>query len=394
MIAGVKGSAVLSALLILLPWDARAAEDMAGAIRELARKTVALAGRGEPVSINWRNLSSLSSGDFNQARTAFETAVREAGGRVSDIAPLLDARITLSENASQFLLIEETRKGEDRQVWLASWKRPAAVGPPAGSAITLGKKLVWEQTEQILDVAMLANGVLVLSPSRLVLQGSAAAQSLPIAPPRPWPRDLRGHLRVNGGGFKAYLPGVACSGTVEPSLTMECHPSDEPWTLDEGPHGVLLANFVAGRNYFDGRVFAANGIRKTLAPFFSAASTEENGRTYWLLAMLDGRTQILDAALEPVGNIASWGSDLAATEAHCGGGWQILATKPGEAREPDAIRAFQLVNRSPVPLSPPLELPGPVTAFWSLGGNTAAAIVNDLGTGRHQAYVITVNCGE
>ncbi len=394
MIAGVKGSAVLSALLILLPWDARAAEDMAGAIRELARKTVALAGRGEPVSINWRNLSSLPSGDFNQARTAFETAVREAGGRVSDIAPLLDARITLSENASQFLLIEETRKGEDRQVWLASWKRPAAVGPPAGSAITLGKKLVWEQTEQILDVAMLANGVLVLSPSRLVLQGSAAAQSLPIAPPRPWPRDLRGHLRVNGGGFKAYLPGVACSGTVEPSLTMECHPSDEPWTLDEGPHGVLLANFVAGRNYFDGRVFAANGIRKTLAPFFSAASTEENGRTYWLLAMLDGRTQILDAALEPVGNIASWGSDLAATEAHCGGGWQILATKPGEAREPDAIRAFQLVNRSPVPLSPPLELPGPVTAFWSLGGNTAAAIVNDLGTGRHQAYVITVNCGE
>ena len=83
MIAGVKGSAVLSALLILLPWDARAAEDMAGAIRELARKTVALAGRGEPVSINWRNLSSLPSGDFNQARTAFETAVREAGGRGS-----------------------------------------------------------------------------------------------------------------------------------------------------------------------------------------------------------------------------------------------------------------------------------------------------------------------
>ena len=122
---------------------------------------------------------------------------------------------------------------------------------------------------------------------------------------------------------------------------MECHPSDEPWTLDEGPRGVLLANFAAGRNYFDGRVFAANGIRKTLAPFFSVASTEENGRTYWLLAMLDGRTQILDAALEPVGNIASWGSDLAATETHCGGGSQILATKPGETREPDAVRAFQ-----------------------------------------------------
>ena len=395
MIAGVKGSAVLSALLILLPWDARAADDMAGAIRELARKTVALAGRGEPVSVNWRNLSSLPSGDFNQARIAFEAAVRDAGGRVSDIAPLVDARITLSENASQFLLVEEARKGEDRQVWISSWKRPAAVGPPAGSALTLGKKLVWEQAEPILDVAMLG----YRSPGALSFpsqscKGAPRRNRCPITPPRPWPRDLRGHLRVNGGGFKAYLPGVACSGTVEPSLTMECHPSDEPWTLDEGPRGVLLANFVAGRNYFDGRVFAANGIRKTLAPFFSVASTEENGRTYWLLAMLDGRTQILDAALEPVGNVASWGSDLAATEAHCGGGWQILATKPGETREPDAVRAFQLVNRTPVPLSAPLELPGPVTAFWSLGGNTALAVVNDLDNGRYQAYVITVNCGE
>jgi hypothetical protein len=292
------------------------------------------------------------------------------------------------------LLVEEARKGEDRQVWISSWKRPAAVGPPAGSALTLGKKLVWEQVDPILDVAMLGTGLLVLSPSRLSMQGGPATQSQPITPARPWPRDLRGHLRVNGGGFKAYLPGVACSGAIEPAFTMECHPSDEPWTLDEGPRGVLLANFVAGRNYFDGRVFAASGIRKTLAPFFSAASTEENGHTYWLMTMLDGRTQILDAALEPVGNVASWGSDLAATEAHCGGGWQILATKPGEAREPDAIRAFQLVNRTPVPLSAPLELPGPVTAFWSLGGNTALAVVNNLDNGRYQAYVITVNCGE
>ena len=84
MIAGVKGSAVLSALLILLPWDAWAADDMAGAVRELARRTAAFAVRGEPVSVSWRNLSTLASGDFNQARTVFEGAVREAGGRVSE----------------------------------------------------------------------------------------------------------------------------------------------------------------------------------------------------------------------------------------------------------------------------------------------------------------------
>jgi hypothetical protein len=397
MIAGVKGSAVLSALLILLPWDARAADDMAGAARELARKTVAFAGRGEPVSVSWRNLSSLASGDFNQARMAFDAALREAGARVSEIAPVVDARLTVSGNPSQFLLVEEARKGEDRQVWIASWNRPAPTGAPAGSTLTLEKKLVWEQEEQILDVVMLGPGILVLSPSHVSLRGDTVTQTVPLTPPRPWPRDLRGHLRVNGGGFKAYLPGVACSGAADPSLTisltMECHPSDEPWTLDAGTRGVLLASFTPGRNHFDGRVSTANGIRKTLAPFFSAASAEENGRPYWLLAMLDGRTQILDAALDPVGSVASWGSDLSSTEAHCGGGSQILATKAGEAREPDAVRAFGLVNRTPVPLSAPLDLPGPVTAFWSLGGNGALAVVSDLATGRSQAYVITVNCG-
>lgn len=393
MIAGVKGSAVLSALLILLPLDAPAADDLGGAVRELARKTVAFAGRGEPVSVSWRNLAPLASGDFNQARLAFDAAVREGGGRVTEIAPVVEARLTVSSNPSQFLLVEEARKGDDLQVWIASWKRTAPAGAPTGSAVTLEKKLVWEQEEPILDVVLLGPGILVLSPSSVSLRLESAAQSLPLTPSRPWPRDLRGHLRVNGGGFRAYLPGVACSGALDPSLTMECHPSDEPWTLDAGPRGVLLASFAAGRNHFDGRVSTANGSRKTLAPFFSAASAEENGRPYWLLAMLDGRTQVLDAALDPVGSVASWGSDIAGTEAHCGGGSQTLATKAGDAREPDAIRAFGLVNRTPVPLSAPLDLPGPVTAFWSLGGNTALAVVSDLASGRYQAYVITVNCG-
>ena len=393
MIAGVKRSAVLSALLILLPWSARAADDMAGAVRELARKTAALAGRGEPVSIAWRNISPLPSGDFNQARMAFEAALRDAGVRPSDVAPVVEARLTLSANPSQFLIVEEARKGDDRQVWIASWKRPASTAAPAGSTPTLDKKLLWEQEEQILDVVPVGPAMLVLSPSRITLHVSGADQYLPLTPPRPWPRDLRGHLRVNGGGFKAYLPGMSCAGATDPSLTMECRPTDEPWTLDVGPRGVLLANFVPTRNYFDGRVATANGVRKTLAPFFSAASAEENGRPYFLFAMLDGRTQILDAALDPVGSVAAWGSDLAETEAHCGAGSQILATKPGDAGEPDAVRAFALVNRTPVPLSAPLDLPGPVTAIWSLGGNTALAVVRNPAAPRYQAFLITVNCG-
>ena len=75
MIAGVKGSAVCSALLILLPWSARAADDMAGAIGELARKTIAFAGRGEPVSLSWRNVSTHAAGRFHPVQDGLRSGL-------------------------------------------------------------------------------------------------------------------------------------------------------------------------------------------------------------------------------------------------------------------------------------------------------------------------------
>jgi hypothetical protein len=154
-----------------------------------------------------------------------------------------------------------------------------------------------------------------------------------------------------------------------------------------------LATFAAGRNYFDGRIATPGGGHKTVAPFFTAARVGEGVRNYWLLAMVDGRTQILDSYFEPVGSAAPWGSDLAATEARCGGGSQVLTTKAGGDRDADTLRAFAIVNRAPVPVSAPLDLPGPVTALWSSGGSGAFVIVHDLATGRYEAFLITVNCG-
>src|SRR5689334_6091306 len=108
MIAAVKGChAVLSALLFLLPLNAQAADDLGGAARELARKAAPLAGRGETVSVAWRNLSTLPSGDLAQARNIFEAALRDSGARVLEAGATLDLRLTLSENQSQFLLVAE-----------------------------------------------------------------------------------------------------------------------------------------------------------------------------------------------------------------------------------------------------------------------------------------------
>jgi hypothetical protein len=399
MIAAVKRwHAGLCALPFFILPAAHAAEDLNGAAHDLARQTAVFAGEGEPVSVEYRNGSSLGAAELGQARGAFEAALKEAGLRVSDVAPVAELRLTLSENQSQYLLVEEARKGDERQVWLAAWKRsePAAASLPG---MALDRKLVWEQEEQILDVAFPAAGMLVLSPSRVALytqreNGSwVPQQAVPLAPGKPWPRDLRGRLRVTGASFQVFLPGMACGGAVEPSLSIECRAGDEPWVLESGRRTTLLANFAATRNHFDGRVATGTGLKKTIGPFYSAASAGEQNRPLWLLAMLDGRTQIFDAGLDPVGAIASWGSDIAGTEASCGGGSQVLAMRPGDAGEPDAIQAFAIVNRAARPLTAPVEFAGPVTALWRLSATSSLAVARDLLTGRYTAYVITVVCG-
>lgn len=397
MIAAVKWpQAALSALLLIVSRSAGAADDLHAAAGELAQKTAAFAGRGEPVSLVWRNLSSLSAAESANARAEFESLLKSAGGRVSDVAPLVETRVTISQDQTQFLLVEEARKGEDREVWLAAWKRVPAEDP--GPRATLEKKLVWEQEEQILDLAFLPDSMLALTPSHLLWfarQGSQWVPSLSLALPvsKPWPRDLRGRLRVSGPGYRAYLPGLACSGVWQAPPSLECTRASDPWLLESGSRAMLLAGFAADRNYFDGRITTQTGARKTLAPFYSGASFEEGGKPMWLLAMVDGRTRVFDAAFEPAGEIEGWGSDIAGTDAHCGAGSQVLATLPGDG-ERDGVQAFRILNRAPVPLTRPVDFPGPVTALWVSGGGGALAVSRNAANGRYEAYLLTLACGE
>ncbi len=398
MIAAVKRwHAILSALLFFIASAARASDDLNGAARELARKTAGFGNRGEPVSVAWRNLSSLGSAELAQARAAFEAALQDAGGRLNSIAPA-GVRITLSETPTQYMLVEEAQNGDDRRVWIASWKRagPVKVTVPG---VSLDRKLLWEQEEQILDVAFPGAAMLVLTPAHVTLYARSngaweARQSQALPAGKPWPRDLRGHLRTAGSGFQAFLPGELCSGSVEPSLTLACQDSDEPWVLESGSRALLLANFAPARNYFDGRVVTQTGQPRQLAPFYSAAAVEDQGSSVWLTAMLDGRIQMFNSALDPAGSLAGWGSDIAGTSAHCAGGAQILATRPGDSGDPDSIQAFAIVERAAVPLGRPVAMTGSVTALWPSGPTAAVAVVHDPTSGKYAAYLVTVVCGE
>jgi hypothetical protein len=398
IIAAVKGwPAGIAALLFFMARAASAAEDGDVAARELARKTAAWAGRGEAVAVTWRNVSTLGSTELGRVRTAFETALREAGGRVSE-AGSAAAQITISENPSDYLAVAEVRRGDDRQVWIASWKRSTAEAAGSSGA-TLEKKLVWEQAEPILDARFPGTGMLVLSPGKIAMytrsgSGWIAQGAAALTLPKSWPRDARGLLKINGPAFRAFLPGTVCNGTAaEATVQVECKPSEEPWVLDSGSRSMLLAQFAAARNFFDGRAVTQSGVKKTLPPFYSAAAVQEQGKPLWLLAMVDGHTRIFDAALETGGTLGPWGSDLAGLEARCGGEGQVLATRPGDGGQPDAVQAFAIVNRAASAVTPAVEFPGPVTALWSTGENTAVAVSRNLSTGKYEAYVLTLVCG-
>jgi hypothetical protein len=369
------------------------APDPGSAARELARKTAALAGKGEAVAVAWRNVSSLGSAALAQARGTFESALREAGGRPGDAAPVADAQITLSENQTEYLLVEEIRKGDERQVWISGWSRSAAPGGGSASGTRLDTRLVWEQPEQMLDVALNGDSMAVLSGSSLARFTRSNGQwvvrdSLPVPGARPMPRDPRGRVRWNGA-MQVSLPGVACSEAAE---GLACRSGDEPWALGSG-RAQLLAGFAAGRNYFDGNVVTSSGARKTVPPFYSAAAADDNGRTVWVLATVDGGAQIFDAALDPVGPAGVLGSDIAGTDVRCGGRSVVLATRPGDGQGPDALRAYAIVNRAAVPLGPAAELPGPVTALWPMGSG-AMAIVKNGAAGTYQAFAVTVTCDQ
>ena len=397
MIAAVTGwHAVLAALLFLMAPEAWAGEDLAGAARDLARRTAAFAGKGEPVSVAWRNQSSLDSSDTAQARSAFETALKDAGLRISEIAPVAEIRLTFSQNQSQVLLVEEIRKGEDRQVWIGAAKRTAASDTATPGAV-IEKQLIWELEEPILDAAYVGETWVVLTMSRLTLLARQNGRwepgaSVPVHPAKPWPRDPRGRLRVSGPVLLAYLPGTLCRGATEPSLTLDCAASDEPWVLDSGSSAMLVAGFAPTRNYFEGRVTTQAGVTRSVPPFYSAAEVDAQGGQVWLLAATDGIARMFNSSLEPVASIGSWGSDLAGIPAPCARGGAVLATKPGATGAPDAIQAFSIVDRAMTALTPAVDLPGPVTALWP-GGARAIGIVRNLRTGRYEAYAFTLACG-
>jgi hypothetical protein len=383
---------------ILVPARAWAADDVAGAARELAAKTALFTGAGATISASYRNLSSLGPVQLEQARAGYEAALRQMGMRLGD-GGTVEAQISLSENGSQYLLIADLRKGDDRQVAMveiARWKGgPGA--KPTDSAAWIERKVVWEQEEQVLDAAFPGDAMVLLAPSGVGIYAKHGEQwelrqVLSISSSRPWPRDLRGHLSFQGATFRAFLPGVTCGGATEPEPRMECHAGEYPWSVESAGGAGMSAYFAPGRNYFDGRLSIENPAIHNGPPFYSAAATGDPRQPVWLLALVNGKAQVVDGGFNVLAEIPGWGSDVASIETRCGKGNQVLATQPSDAGDTDAVQSYIWKDRSMAAATPAAIFPGPVTALWARGGS-AVAVARDLETGKYVVYVLTVACG-
>jgi hypothetical protein len=353
---------VLPLLLVLLGLAA-APDD---SVRELARRIAAALQPRETVALSVRNASSLDAPTVAAVRRGIESQLR-AGGFMLASDAATSVAVILSENPRGGVWIAEIRRGDEREVAIVAPARPPEQAPK--TQVEIEKQLLVEQADPVLDAIAEENALTVLESGEVVFyrrqDGRWVRRQALALPRRVWPRDLRGQLELQGDSLRILLPGVVCEGKGLPDPALDCRDSKTP--------------LVKGRNYFED---------DKLPPHYSAARVGE----YSFVAALDGRTQVLDAAMAPVGAISGWGSDFAAVDTGCGSGRQVLVTHAGGAVASDAVQAFELVGRQPVAVSAPVEFSGPVTALWSAGQAEAIAVSRDPKTGRYAAFRITVTC--
>jgi hypothetical protein len=136
------------------------------------------------------------------------------------------------------------------------------------------------------------------------------------------------------------------------------------------------------------------GKLTAVGKFYSAALPRGN-YALRLFAGADGRIHFVDGVTDQVAKL-NWGSDIASVKTTCGAGSQVLATSQvsGEA-DTDSVRAYEVVDRDPLPVSAPLTFSGEITALWSEGkGDTAIAIDKNRETGEYEAFRLVVACSQ
>ncbi len=377
---------LVAAILLAIPLNAQTWNVPAAA---LAEKVVPHVQARSAAALEIENRSSITAGEVANVRRAVETELRMRGLALVPAERAVETiKLTLSQNAQGYMWV--ARVG-DAVVMATAPLLPVPAGG-AGSLV-LRKTLLWSQPDRILDVAQLDPAtLLILDEHSISLYSQIKGQwqqqgSVPLE--LVFPRDLRGRLAIRADlSFTAYLPGVSCAGAVQPQFRAECR-AGYAWPLTN----AVSAGF-GHLNAFTGELVPPLGSKEKLPAFYSAAPVQHAEDTGWLLALMDGHTRLIGPNGETLATFGGSGSDLATVQSGCGAGSQVLATRPSDPAGPDGIQAFEITAREPVEAAPALEFPGPVTALWTAAdGRSATAVINNLKTGKYEAYSLTVTCG-
>ncbi len=353
---------------------------------QLAARTSSLLPRHATVSLELQNLAPIPSGDWSNFRSLLQDELRKAGVGTAGPEPTATppeaasparVRVTLSEDARGLLLVAEVFAGDNRQIAMVPWNLPPSA--PAKPRISITKKLLWAQTEPILDILLLDSDsqMLILSTEevasyRLMGDKWMPSGSASLVLPRPLPRDPRGRMAIAPEGFRAYLPGSTCTGTLQPQLRIACAPGNENWPDGEG-------RWVTDRNLLESDA--------TRPPFYTTADG--------LFASADGR--VLDRAGQPVAGSEGWGSDIATIGDACAPGAAVIASSANNERE--EVRVYEVTNTQATPASEAMPLPGPVTALWPAESSgqlpaRATLVVRNSQTGQYEASRLGLACTE
>jgi len=333
------------------------AQPLPEAAAQLASRTSSLLPRRPTVSLELQNLSALPAADWANFRSLFEAELKKAGIEMAaGTSAEPRVRITVADNARGLLFVAEVTSGENRQIAMLPWSLPLAAREKP--RVTLTKKMLWTQPEPILDILLLDSDsqMLILSVNKIASFRVAGGNWTPGASaslvlPRPVPRDPRGRIEKTSDGFRAYLPGATCTGSLQPDLKVSCAPGNETW-----PDAQV--RWVTDRN-----VLESDAVK---GPFYTTAQG--------LLGGAEG-----------------WGSDIAPIQGTCGNAVIAALITTSAATDRDSVQAYQ----NTTPLSDALPLPGPVTALWpEETPGQVTLVIRNAQTGEYEASRLGLACSQ
>jgi len=397
----------LAALLLLLFFGTQAfAQDVVHSVwmkpaHDLVEELLTQGGSPSSVTVTIENRSSMTSSDIAEARKALDAQFRSA--KVTVVKPdlaIAEIKFTFSENLRGFLWIADVKQGLTSQISMLSFPRPTASEINRSPLLEIRKTHLHSQSGAILDVASLNGALLILERDKISLHKTSthptpstdSTLSWPVTHLNTWPRDLRGRLYANDSAYVAFFPGVSCSGTVKPTFTAQCRESDDPWPLSPPGENVPSAFFAPARNFFSG-VLGGNNGGMAVPSFYTAARLGDEQGALWALLGVDGRTRLYRGFQQPIATLTSPGGDIAAVQSACGSGRQLLVTSNSDGMETDFIQAFEIQNKSAVPVSDPMTLEGSVTALWTGADSASAvAVIKSRTTDTYEVFSLSITC--